>query len=101
MSVPHMVTPRWHYWLKKQRNSSANAGNSRDAGLIPGSGNLLEVGMTTHSSILAWRIPWTEEPSGPRSTGCKESDMTERLSTLGTHIHTTYMYLAETGKGKC
>ena len=29
----------------------------------------LEEGMATHSSILAWRIPWTEEPSGLRSTG--------------------------------
>ena len=29
----------------------------------------LEKGMVTHSSILAWRIPWTEEPSGLQSTG--------------------------------
>ena len=29
-----------------------------------GQKDLLEVGMTTHSSILAWRIPWTEEPDG-------------------------------------
>ena len=29
----------------------------------------LERGMVTHSSILAWRIPWTEEPSGLRSVG--------------------------------
>ena len=29
----------------------------------------LEKGMATHSSILAWRIPWTEEPGGPQSTG--------------------------------
>ena len=33
--------------------------------------------MATHSSILAWRIPWTEEPGGLQSTGHKESDMTE------------------------
>ena len=32
---------------------------------------------TTHSTILAWRIPWTEKPGGLRSMGCKESDMTE------------------------
>ena len=38
----------------------------------------LEEGMATHSSILAWRIPWTEEPSGYSSPGCKESDTTER-----------------------
>ena len=29
----------------------------------------LEAGMATHSSILAWRIPWAEEPGGPQSTG--------------------------------
>ena len=41
----------------------------------------LEEEMATHSSILAWRIPWTEEPSGLQSTGSqKESDTTERLS---------------------
>ena len=36
----------------------------------------LEKEMATHSSILAWRIPWTEEPGGLQSMG-KESDMTE------------------------
>ena len=32
---------------------------------------LLEEGMATHSSILAWRIPWTEEPGGLQSLGSK------------------------------
>ena len=32
----------------------------------------LEEGMATHSSILAWRIPWTEEPGGLQSMGHKE-----------------------------
>ena len=40
----------------------------------------LEEGMTTCSSILAWRIPWTEEPGGLQSWGHKESDTTEQLS---------------------
>ena len=39
----------------------------------------LEKEMATHSSILAWRIPWMEEPGGLQSTGRKESDTTERL----------------------
>ena len=34
----------------------------------------LEEELATHSSILAWRIPWTEEPGGLQSTGSKESD---------------------------
>ena len=33
--------------------------------------------MATHSSILAWKIPWMEEPGGLQSTGSQESDMTE------------------------
>ena len=33
----------------------------------------LEKGMATHSSILAWRIPWTEEPGGLRSTGSQRA----------------------------
>ena len=36
--------------------------------------------MATHSSILAWRIPWSEEPIGLQSMGRKELDTTERLS---------------------
>ena len=36
--------------------------------------------MATHSSILAWRIPWTEEPGGLQSMGLQESDTTERLN---------------------
>ena len=47
----------------------------------------LEKEMATHSSILAWRIPWTEELGGLQSTGRKESDTTERL-----HLH-LHLYL--------
>ena len=36
----------------------------------------LEKGMATHSTILAWRIPWTEEPGRPQSMGSQESDTT-------------------------
>ena len=42
--------------------------------------------MATHSSVLAWRIPWTEEPGGYSPRGRKESDTTERLSA---HTHPT------------
>ena len=41
----------------------------------------LEMGMATHSSILAWRISWTEEPGGLQSMGHKESDTTKRLGS--------------------
>ena len=43
--------------------------------------------MATHSSILAWRIPWAEEPGGLQFMGFKESDMTEQL------IQHTYLIL--------
>ena len=36
-----------------------------------------EKGMATHSSVLVWRIPWTEEPGGLQSMGLQESDTTE------------------------
>ena len=39
----------------------------------------LEKEMATHSSTLAWRNSWVEEPGGLQSMGCKESDTTERL----------------------
>ena len=42
------------------KNPPANAGDIRDTGSIPGSGRSLEMEMATHSSILAWKIPWTE-----------------------------------------
>ena len=40
----------------------------------------LEKGIATHSSILAWRVPWTEESGRLHSMGSQESDMTERLN---------------------
>ena len=42
----------------------------------------LEKEMAIHSSTLAWKIPWTEEPGRLQSTGRKESDTTEQL-----HFH--------------
>ena len=41
----------------------------------------LEKGMATYSSILTWKIPWTEEPGKLQSMGVAESDTTEQLST--------------------
>ena len=51
------------------KNLPANAGDIRDVGLILGSGSSPEKGMATHSSILAWKIQWTEEPGGLQSMG--------------------------------
>ena len=45
-----------------------------------GQEDMLEKGMATHSSILAWKMPWTEEPGRLHFMGVTESDTTEQLS---------------------
>ena len=56
-------------WVSS-KESSCNTGDART---IPELGNPLEEGMATHFSILAWRIPGTEEPGRVRSTGSQKS----------------------------
>ena len=54
-----------------------NSVNAGDADLIPGSGRSPGRGRKgNHSSILAWEVPWTEEPGGLQSMGSQESDTT-------------------------
>ena len=56
-----------------------------------GQEDLLEKEVAAHSSILAWRIPWTEEPGGLQPMGLQESDTTEQLdrqTDRHTHTHT-------------
>ena len=52
------------------KNPPANAG---DVGSVPGSGRSSDEGNGNHSTILSWRIPWTEEPGGLYP---KRADMT-------------------------
>ena len=59
------LTPRW---LGGQE-STCQKPETGDAGSIPGREDPLEEEMTTHSRILAWGIPWTEEPGRLQSTG--------------------------------
>ena len=54
---------------RRVKNPLANAGPGRDMGSNKGWKDPLEKGMATLSSILAWRIPWTEEPGGLQSIG--------------------------------
>ena len=51
------------------KNPPANAGDARDAGSILVWKDPLEEEMATHSCILAWKIPWTEEPGRLQSMG--------------------------------
>ena len=50
-------------------DGKASACNAGDPGSIPGSGRSLEKEMAIHSSTLAWKIPWTEEPDRLQSMG--------------------------------
>ena len=63
-----------HTQLIPRRFSGTEATyNAGDEGSIRGSGRPLEKETATHSSILAWRIPWTEEPGRMQSTGSRKS----------------------------
>ena len=63
-------------WLSG-KESACSAGDTGDMGSVLGREDPLEEGMATHSSVLAWKIPWTEEPGGLQSMGHKESDTAE------------------------
>ena len=71
--------------LAHVRESTCNAGNPGCflVGKYP-----LEKGMATHSSIPAWRIPWTEKPSGLQSMGSERMRTTEH-----TCMHVRYIYV--------
>ena len=64
------------------KNLSANTGDARDTGSMPGSGRSLEKETATHSSILALEMPWTEEPGGLQSMG------SQRVGHNSAHMHT-------------
>ena len=59
------------------KSPPASSGDIRDAGLIPDREDPLGKEMATHSSILAWRIPWTEKPGRLQAMVSQESDMSE------------------------
>ena len=61
-------------WLSGKESPYNKGKKQADMSLNPGQKDPLEEGIAIHSSILAWTIPWTEEPGGLQSTGHKESD---------------------------
>ena len=63
------------WWLSSKESVCQAEVNS-----IPGQEDPLKKEMATHSSLLTWRILWTEEPRGLQSTGHKELEMTEQLN---------------------
>ena len=67
------------------KNLPANAGDTRDAGSIPGWEDPLQKEMATHSSILVWETPWTEEPGGLQFVGWQRvrPDLATKQHILG------------------
>ena len=61
------------------KNLPANEGDTGDSNSIHRSGRSPRGGHATHSNILSWRTPQTEEPGGPQSTGHQESGTTEHV----------------------
>ena len=62
------------FWASLVTQKVKNLPAMQETKVLPlGQEDPLEKGMATHSSILAWRIPWTEEPSGPQSMGSQRA----------------------------
>ena len=66
-------------WEEGGSDAKTSVYNAGDLGSIPGSDDSLEKEMATHSSTLAWKIPWTEEPGRLQSMGSQRVRTTERL----------------------
>ena len=73
--------PRW----SPGKESAHQFGRCRRDGQSLGQEDSLEEEMATHSSILAWRIPWTEEPDGLQSMGLQT--IRHNITTEHTHRH--------------
>ena len=69
------------------KNLPINAGDARDAGSTPGPGRSSEEVMATHSSILAWKIPWTEEPCRLSSMGLQRVGHNWACTIFVTHSY--------------
>ena len=68
------------------KNLPVNAGDVKDEGSIPGSGRSLEKEMAICSSILAWKIPWMEEPGRLLSMGLQS------WAQLSSHTESNYFH---------
>ena len=82
-----LLQPTWKLEARKPGTCSFFSGSNGktsvcdlgDLAMIAGLRGSREKETATHSSILAWKIPWMEEPGGLQSMGSRESDMTEQL----------------------
>ena len=74
----HLKLPRW----LGGKDPPTSAGDVGDVGSISGSGRSSGEGMAIHSSILAWKISWTDDPGRLQSTGLAKSQ-----TQLSTHMY--------------
>ena len=88
-SQSHKIPLHGLPWWPSSEESTCNAANMGDTGSVPGLGRTPGGQLVTHSSTLAWRIPWTEEPGGLQSMGHKESDTAETTKHAHTISHPT------------
>ena len=86
-SITYLGLPQW----LSGKESACNAGDKGDTGLIPGSGRSLQEEMAAHSSILAWRTPWTEEPLG--SQRVKYDWAIEHITHMSLHFSSPLLLL--------
>ena len=96
----HGVTKLRHSWATfpwwpSSKESSCNIGDAEDSGLIPGRDDLLQEGKATYFSILAGKIPWTEEPAGLQSKG------SQRVGHNWVSAHTHQLWNTETSITTC
>ena len=77
VEVQRLIICHLYYGLPRWLSGKESTCQAGHMGSIPGSKDLLEKELATHSSVLAWEIPWTEEPGGLYLQGHKELDMTQ------------------------
>ena len=91
--ITHMLL--YSYDFPGGSDSKASVYNAGDPGSIPGSGSSLEKAMAPHSSTIAWKIPWTEEPGRLQSMGSQRvgHDWVTSLSL--------FLFLRQLCKSRC
>ena len=77
-------------WLSNKEFAYQCKRDTGDAGLIPGWEDPMEKEVPTHFSILAWIIPWTEDPGGLQSIGSQRVRI--RLKQLSMHAYACLLY---------
>ena len=80
ISMIYMIYIYIYISFTSDSDSKESACNAGDVGLIPGLRRSPREGNDTHSSILAWRIPWTEEPGGLQSMALQRITLAQRHS---------------------